>query len=119
MPPLFAFKPTPGYQWTMTVGPVVLSWGEWLDLLYALAIAFALVSLLVTCWRGRWWWMLIPITLLAWWIDGIWRSYGKGQPFHESFNAAVFPFFLQLPLVIVHAVLSFTLPRRGRLLSSS
>lgn len=109
MPPLFAFKPGPNYQWSMTVGPVTLSWYQWFDLLLCTAITLSVASWILTLRSGRWY-LSAGITLLTAAIA--FGSSWRGAPPHCVFEEARNWFVLLLPLALVHAVLAFTIPKR-------
>ncbi len=106
MTPLFAFSPGPNYQWTMTVGGITLDWDEWARLLNVLILSFTLLSVLFTRRFGRWW-LTAPIALVAAYVC-LTVSSDPQSNFWESW----YGFVLVLPLIIVHAVLSFTIPKR-------
>jgi len=106
MIPLFAFKPGSNYVWTLTVDPVTLDWDEWAQLLNAAILAFALLSVFLTRRFGRWW-LTVPIAMIAAYVC-LTVSSDPEANFWESW----YGFLFALPLVIVHAVVSFTMPRR-------
>ncbi len=113
MIPLFAFKPGPGWKGTMTVGPVTLAWREWALVLLVCSIAFTLLSAFLAHRYGRWW-LTVPIALLTAVIAYIYRMFWRGSGPDDDFEDALVVFLFVLPLVIVHAVVSFTMPRRNR-----
>lgn len=111
MPLLFAFKPGPNYQWSMTVGPVTLAWEEWALVLLVCAVAFTLFSAFLSFRYGRWW-MTALIALPTLLIADIYRHFWGGSAPHSDYENSLHVFVALVPLVIVHAVVSFTMPRR-------
>lgn len=111
MPPLFAFKPGPGWVGTMTVGPVTLSWDEWALVLLVCSAAFTLFSIFLSFRYGRWW-MTAPIALPTALIASIYRKFDSGSSPRSDYESAWSVFVFLVPLIIVHAVVSFTMPRR-------
>ena len=103
---LFAFKPGPNWVGTLTVGPVTMDWDEWAFLLNTLLLSLTLLSSLLMIRFGRWW-LTVPIALVT-------AYAGLTVPMNpkDNFNDSWHGFVLVLPIVIVHAVVSFAMPRR-------
>ena len=110
MPPLFAFKPGPGWKGTMSIGTVTLAWQEWTLVLLVCSVAFTLFSAFLAHRHGRWW-LTLPIALLTAMIACIYRMFWRGSGPDDDFEDSCYVFVALVPLVIVHAVVSFTLPR--------
>lgn len=115
MNPLFAFKYTPNYKWGMTVGPVTLAWQEWSLVLLVCSCVFAVASAYLA-WRYGRWWLTIPIaipTALSVYMFVMFRIVDTpgGDP-HSEFEYVSGFFLFTVPLIIIHAVVSFTMPRR-------
>lgn len=83
-----------------------MSWDEWAFLLNAALVAFTLLSVFLTIRFGRWW-ITFPIVLVTTYAGLIYPEDSKDN-FEDSWHA----FVLTFPLIIVHAVLSFTIPKR-------
>lgn len=111
MIPLFAKHPGPNYQWTMTVGPLALAWQEWAMVLLVCSCAFTLLSVYLSFRYGRWW-MTVPIAVLTVFIALQYGVCCESDAPASSFEDAKAVFLFALPFVIIHTVVSFTVPRR-------
>ena len=94
----------------MTACGVTLGWSEWTLVLLVCSAIFTLCSMILAHRYGRWW-MTVPIALLTALIAYIYRMFWKGQPPDIDFENSWYVFVVSVPLLLVHAVVSFAMPR--------
>lgn len=110
MPPLFATKYDPNYQGTMAIGPVTMSWQEWSLVLLFCTCVFTLLSA-YWAWRSGRWWLTLPIAVLSALGVDVYTANRRFGSSDGDFEYVAGFFLFALPLVIVHAVVSFAMPR--------
>lgn len=96
----------------MTVGPIILSWQEWSLLLVLCSCVFTALSAYLA-WRSGRWWVTLPIAVLSVLSIDIYTANRRfGSPDGDFEYVSGF-FLFAFPLAIVHAVVSFTMPRHA------
>jgi hypothetical protein len=110
MLPLFAYKHPKGYIATTTVGPITLETEHWVLALLACSVVMAMISTYFAWWVGRWW-LTAVISTLALVIVHIVLARRNDVPESVCLHRIAGVDAVLFPLVVVHAVVSLTMPR--------